>query len=133
MKKSHNTFVTIGASNHTEKDRQQDDYYATEPKAAELLLDVEKFSPVIWECAVGAGHLAEVFKQNGYTVKCSDIVDRGYADTKVLDFLSVQLNHEIDLDIITNPPYKYAKEFVEKSLECISVGHKVAMFLKVQF
>lgn len=36
-------------------------------------------------------------------------------------------------DIITNPPYKYASRFVEKSLELIPTGNKVAMFLKLQF
>lgn len=36
-------------------------------------------------------------------------------------------------DIITNPPYKYAKEFVEKAIEVVADGHKVAMFLKLQF
>ena len=34
-------------------------------------------------------------------------------------------------DIITNPPYKYATEFVEKALEL--TNRKVAMFLKIQF
>lgn len=38
-----------------------------------------------------------------------------------------------DGDIVTNPPYKYAKEFVEKALELIPVGNKVCMFLKLQF
>lgn len=36
-------------------------------------------------------------------------------------------------DIITNPPYKYAREFVEHALEIIPDGRKVAMFLKIQF
>lgn len=36
-------------------------------------------------------------------------------------------------DIITNPPYKYALEFVEKALEVVEPGRKVAMFLKLQF
>ena len=36
-------------------------------------------------------------------------------------------------DIITNPPYKYAQEFVEKALSLIPAGNKVAMFLKIQF
>lgn len=38
-----------------------------------------------------------------------------------------------DGDIITNPPYKYATEFVRKALERVKEGHKVAMFLKVLF
>lgn len=36
-------------------------------------------------------------------------------------------------DIITNPPYKFAKEFIEKSLEILRDGNKCAMFLKIQF
>ena len=38
-----------------------------------------------------------------------------------------------DGDIITNPPYKYAKEFVEKALELVTTGRRVAMFLKLTF
>ena len=72
------TFATLGASNHTDHEREQHDYYATEPKAAELLLEVEKFSPLIWECACGEGHLAKEFEKAGHTVYASDLVDRGY-------------------------------------------------------
>lgn len=130
---SHSVFVTHGASNHSQSQRVANDYYATEPKAVELLLEKEKFSPIIWENAVGGGHLAEVLKLSGYDVKCSDIVDRGYPNTQIIDFLTYIPKQELDLDIITNPPYKYAKQFVEKSLQCVSKGHKVAMFLKLQF
>ena len=122
-------YKTLGASNHTEKEREINDYYATEPKAAELLLEVEEFSPVVWECACGEGHLAEVFKAHGYYVEASDIVDRGYG--QVRDFLSYSFS--VEGDIITNPPYKYAKEFVEHALDIIPNGNKVAMFLKLQF
>lgn len=128
----HSIYVTLGASNHTDKEREQNDYYATEPRAMELLLQVEDFSSIIWEPAVGGGHLAEVLKEHGHEVICSDIVDRGYPDTNVVDFLSFEPK-EHDLDIITNPPYKNAKDFIEKALQCVTDGHKVAMFLKIQF
>ena len=36
-------FITLGASNHTTEERQSEDYYATEPKAAELLLQNKFF------------------------------------------------------------------------------------------
>lgn len=36
-------------------------------------------------------------------------------------------------DIITNPPYSKAQEFVEHALDISSDGCKVAMFLKIQF
>lgn len=125
-------YKTIGASNHTEKEREKDDYYATEPKAIELLLREEKFDKDIWECAVGGGHLAEVLKQKGYRVLCSDIVNRGYSETKIIDFLTYD-KKDLKCDIITNPPYKFAQEFVEKALEVVAEGQKVAMFLKLTF
>ena len=127
---SNSIYKTLGASNHTEKEREANDYYATEPKAVELLLEQEKFSPWVWECACGEGHISEVLKANGYNVFSSDLIDRGYEGTEVIDFLTATKN---ELDIITNPPYKYAKEFVEHALNISPDGTKVAMFLKVQF
>ena len=50
-------FKTLGASNHTDSERQIEDYYATSPSAAELLLQLEVFKQNIWECACGEGHL----------------------------------------------------------------------------
>jgi len=123
-------YKTLGASNHTNKERQKHDYYATEPKAMEVLLEVEKFNKNVWECAVGEGHLAEVLKKHGYNVKCTDLIDRGYGIGGV-DFLKE--TKMFDGDIITNPPYKYAQEFIEKAIELIPIGNKIAMFLKVQF
>ena len=123
-------YTTLGASNHTEADRETNDFYATDPKAIELLLDMEEFSPEIWECACGAGHLSKALENKGYTVYSTDLVDRGYGHGGI-DFLSLQT--EFNGDIITNPPYKYAKEFVEHALEVIPEGNKVAMFLKLTF
>ena len=47
-------FTPLGASNHSTGEREPNDYYATDPKAAQLLLEVEGFSPVIWEPAAQA-------------------------------------------------------------------------------
>lgn len=124
-------FVCNGASNHTEEERQQNDYYATEPKAVELLLEQESFKFTIWECACGQGHMSDVLKQHGHNVVSSDLIDRGYPDTIIQDFL--QTNVLNCTDIITNPPYKYAKEFVEHALDISMDGVKVAMFLKLTF
>ena len=126
-------FSTLAASNHSETERVDRDYYATDPLALELLLDCESFAPTVWENAVGGGHLADVLKRHGYNVRCSDIVNRGYPNTEIIDFLAFNPMEELDLDIITNPPYSRAQQFVEKSLQCVSKGHKVAMFLKLQF
>lgn len=123
-------YKTLGASNHTDKERQSNDYYATEPKAMEILLEVEKFNENIWECACGGGHLSEVLSEHGYNVKSTDLIDRGYGIGGI-DFL--KQTEVFDGDIITNPPYKYGSDFIYKALELIHTGNKVAMFLKVQF
>lgn len=125
-------YTTLGASNHSDKDRQQHDYYATEPRAMELLLAEEQFSPVIWECACGEGHLSKVLEQHGFEVISTDLIYRGFGDPEPLDFLKETLD-DFEGDIITNPPYKYALQFVEQALNSVQPGRKVAMFLKLQF
>lgn len=129
-------FATLAASNHTNKEREINDYYATEPRALELLLQLENFSPYVWECACGEGHLSEVLKSHGYKVRSSDLINRGYPGTEKLDFFDVKkedIKNDVSRDIITNPPYKYAKQFVEHALDISLYGTKIAMFLKVQF
>lgn len=123
-------FATLGATNHGMTEREENDYYATDPIAMELLLDIEGFSPDVWECACGEGHLSQVLQRRGYRVRSTDLIDRGFGESGV-DFL--KSNETFDGDIITNPPYKYAKEFVQKAIETVTDGHRVAMFLKVQF
>lgn len=129
-------FTCHGASNHSEGERQEHDYYATDPEAVEALLQRERFNPYVWECACGEGHISEVLKAHGYKVKSSDLYDRGYEGTKIIDFLTVRkedIDHDFSRDIITNPPYKYAKEFVEKALEISMDSTKIAMLLKLTF
>lgn len=61
----HAVFVTVGATNHSVMDREENDYYATDPIAIELLLDKEDFSENVWECACGEGHLSRVLEDHG--------------------------------------------------------------------
>lgn len=79
---------------------------------------------------MGGGHLADVLKLNGYNVRATDLIDRNYGESGI-NFLEQQ--EQYNGDILTNPPYKYALEFVEKALELIPKGNKVIMFLKLQF
>jgi len=64
---THNVFVTLGASNHTESERESNDYYATDPIAAEHLLNLETFSHNIWEPACGGGISQKFSKNTGIT------------------------------------------------------------------
>lgn len=125
-------FKTLGASNHTDKEREKDDYYATDPIAIDLLLMKETPSENIWECACGEGHMAKKLEEHGYKVFSTDLVDRGYG-LGTIDFLKFNEHNAFDGDIITNPPYKFAKDFVLKALEVLKEGHKCYMLLKLTF
>lgn len=125
-------YKTLGASNHSDKDRETNDYYATDPIAIDVLLNEGgvKLSHKVWECACGQGHLSERLKQYGYDVVSSDLIDRGYGIGGV-DFL--RTTKIWDGDILTNPPYKFAVEFIEHAMSIIKDGSRVFMFLKIQF
>ena len=126
----HSVVGCLGAHNETEEEREVHDYYATDPIASEWLIKLVNLNNDIWECACGEGHLSKVFVEHGYNVKSTDLIDRGYG-TGGVDFLKqTEIWHG---DIVTNPPYKYAKEFIEHALSLVEEGNKVCMFLKVQF
>lgn len=120
------------------EDRVEHDYYATDPKSVEALLDAHNIAGCsFYEPACGEGHISKVLKERYPNAKhySTDLVDRNYQDMTVCaDFLSIDFEsplwHNVDW-IITNPPFKYAKDFVEKSLKITNTG--VAMFLKIQF
>lgn len=125
-------FKTLGASNHTDNERPPDDYYATDPIAIDKLLSVYTPPLWIWECACGEGHLAKRLSEHGYHVYSSDITDRGYGVAGV-DFLKQQTTNEFFNCILTNPPYKYATEFVLHALELLPPNGACIMFLKTTF
>lgn len=121
----------VHAPNQRNRDAQEHDYYATDPRAVELLLENETFTGPVWEPACGEGHISKVLQAHGLLVNSTDLIDRGYG-AGVIDFLTHQ-GGGYCTNIITNPPYKFAKEFVEKALDVIAPGYKVAMFLKLTF
>ena len=131
---SQSVFKTLGASNHCEDERQIEDYYATDPEAVEMLLDREEFDHTIWEPACGGGHISRVLESHGYDVVSTDLIDRGYGKGGI-DFLKCDdsVEPQIPFSIVTNPPYRYAQEFVERALSLVRPGGKVAMFLKLTF
>lgn len=132
MSGSKRVFTTLGSSNHVPEERETFDYYATDPRAVEMLLELEQFAPVIWEPAYGEGHISKVLQAHGYEVISTDLIYRGFGDPEPLDFLKETLE-DFEGDIVTNPPYSMGLEFVQRAIESVRPGGKVAMFLKVQF
>lgn len=68
--------------------REEHDYYATDPCALAGLLKQKQLPHVVYECACGAGHLAEELIKHGHKVFASDLIPRGYGEEGV-DFLKV--------------------------------------------
>ena len=124
-------YKIIGASNHSLTERHPEEYYATDPRAVEMLLNLEIFSPRILEPCAGGGHISRVLESHGHEVISRDLYDRGYGESGH-DFLKCD-ERNLDCDIVSNPPYKFAQEFVEKGLEVVALGHKCAWFLKLTF
>lgn len=108
--------------------RQKDDFYATPSSSTEALLRAESFSGSIWEPACGNGAISVVLEAAGHRVVSSDLVDRGYGETGIDFLMEWQSRGE---NVVTNPPFKLATEFVKHSLR--HTTGKVAMLLKVGF
>ena len=124
------------AGSNSDRGRVEDDYYATNPKAVEMLLDREHFDCVdVLEPSVGGGNIANVIlnRNPNANLTAVDICDRGYPNTRVEDFLcDFNMYSKYDT-IIQNPPYAEAEKFIWKTLDLLKDGGKMACFLKLQF
>lgn len=127
-------FKTLGASNHTDREREEHDYYATDSIAIDRLKAKFDIPHNVWECACGEGALSRRLEELGHRVFSSDLINRGYGvqqDFLLANKAPVELRN--NFCILTNPPYRYAMGFVKKGLEFVSAGGYVIMFLKTTF
>lgn len=119
----------------TTRDRVENDFYATPEVAVRAILDKEKLLGSILEPAAGQGHISKVLKEYyPYSeIVSTDLVERdckfGIDVESNIDFLTYNFNRKFD-NVITNPPFKIAKEFIERALELSN--DKVVMFAKIQ-
>ena len=108
------------------EDREKDDFYPTPSEATCSLLKAEAFGPDVWEPACGDGAISRLFEAAGHRVVSTDLVDRGYGEPRV-DFLMER--RLLAPQIVTNPPFKMAEQFVRHSLDL--GAEKVAMLLRL--
>ena len=124
-------FTTLGASAHSKEEREENDIYATDPKALEVFLEESGIElRNVWECACGEGHLAKVLDAKGLLGRASDLIDRGYGQTESNFYF---FSDVWDGDILTNPPYGDAMKFCQHALDCVDEGSKVVMLMRIQF
>lgn len=124
-------FSVLGASNHTDAERESHDFYATDPATIDALIRKFDIPEVVLEPACGSGCLSQRLIELGHKLYSSDIVDRGYGD--VQNFFEMMDIPEDCRCILTNPPYKYATEFVIHALELLPMGGYAVFFLKTTF
>ena len=112
------------AGGNPERGRVDNDYYATHPDSTKALLEVEEIIYPALEPACGEGHISKLLEDDTTSL---DLVDRGYG--QIANFLTDEFNGCYNT-VITNPPFKYFQEFVEKALKVAK--KKVIMFGKLQ-
>jgi hypothetical protein len=113
--------------------RQEDDFYATDPRAVIPLMEHLGWlngDRVIWDNSCGMGHLCTPLEKMGHIVIATDLVDRGHGVHGV-DFLNESVFDHMPVDaIVMNPPFKHALEFIRKSIKIAPV---VCAFLRLGF
>ena len=114
------------AGGNPERGRVDNDYYATHPDSTKAFLEVWDIQYPALEPACGEGHISKLL--DPYKTKSFDLIDRGYGNAG-FDFLTTEYNAEYNT-VITNPPFKLFKKFVEKGLK-VAKKH-VIMFGKLQ-
>lgn len=111
------------ALRHSDYPRSAHDFYVERPWFVDLLLQVEHFDGVVWDPCCGSGTIPGRLKASGYrTVKASDIVDRGYPGTEVVDFFKTKRRVSC---IVSNPPFRLITPWIEHALR--SAHSKVAV------
>lgn len=133
MKNSNIGFSLIGATNHSKTEREKNDYYATPKEATVAILENIKKSENVFEPCVGGGHIANELYEYYDKVYCSDIINRGHFDTNVCSFFDFQNMPLSNCDIITNPPYSMALDFVKHGYKILQDGCTMAMLLRLNF
>mgnify|MGYP001174097374 FL=1 len=112
--------------------REMDDFYPTDPRATYAILEREELRGSIYEPACGDGAISEILKEYypNSEVYSTDLIDRGYGEDTGIDFLTYPYARKWD-NIITNPPFRYAKDFVERALALSN--NKVIMLMRINF
>ena len=144
---STSVFKALGASNHTDHERGDHDYYATSPLALELFSPHYPIAHKVFEPSCGEGHLSKWLVGHGHDVLSTDLVDRGYGFGGIDffkgggdmfgDYQGTKLLKEWakgeTFDILTNPPYNVSLNYVLHALELIPDDGHVLMFLKTSW
>ena len=144
---SDKVFKLLGA--HSTTERAKDDFYMSSGDIAHALWRCIGYGKknnsrtygftvdtLFVDSSVGTGVLLHDIEEQYADTIGYDIVDRGYPDVRIQDWLTVK---EIPNPrnkpkvIVQNPPFKLALEFVQHSLELLNNGELLFSLHRIQF
>jgi hypothetical protein len=115
------------------RERAANDWYVEPEWAVRGLLDVQRFSGLVWDPACGKGTIPRTFKAAGHAAAIgTDLVDRGYGRGGS-DFLAIDPAHDANraANIVSNPPFNLAEHFLRHALKLAT--HKIAFLLRLSW
>lgn len=141
MNTENKVFATMGASNHTNEEREKNEFYSTDPLFINHLLEKESWLKnselKVLEPSAGNGTLVDRFYElTGNKMDAYDLISQR-DDIIEQDYFNRDFSNQYDV-ILTNPPYLKdttktttgLAEFILKALKEIKNDGWVIMFLK---
>lgn len=112
--------------------RNKNDYYQTPYSMTRQLLEVENFEGKILEPCCGAGAIVKVLRDYDKSIDYCDL-NNEFSLTGIFKNFKDFINDDFDRydNIITNPPFSLAKEFILKAKEI--TNNKIAMLLPLNY
>lgn len=118
---------TIGKAN---TEREELDFYATDPKAVKTLIKKENIKGLyVLENSAGNGHIAKVLRDEGNKVFTIDVIERDFELNKTCDFLKLSSDGYSFDCAIYNPPFKFITEFILHTFKFTNIQY---VFARVQ-
>ena len=127
---SNAVMATNAGTTRGNPEREENDFYATDPRAVRGLLAHVAISLNTLEPCAGAGHIAKALERYGINVTMRDLIKRTEG-VETCDFLKD--NRCWNGDIVTNPPYRFALDFARHAIDVIRPGNTVAFFLPLRW
>lgn len=110
-------------------ERDDLDWYVEPKECSRALFYVESFNGPIWDPACGIGRIVEQAVSVGKQAFGSDVINRSIYCEFTANFLDFEYNIPRYSNIVMNPPFSLAEEFIKKSINIIPNGGKIAAIL----
>lgn len=109
-------------------ERDPFDWYVEPHECSAALFVLEDFVGAIWDPACGMGRIVQQARAAGLKAIGSDIISRNELCAAESDFLDRTFEPEFQ-NIVMNPPFGQAEDFVREAIEIVPHGGKVAVIV----